>query len=352
MNFYEYAKEKNLPNFRIKQFEHAFYKELVNNFDEITVFSQTLRDDLKAECVFSSLTEGQTLTSTDGLTTKSTLKTAEGLLIETVLIQEKDRNTICVSSQIGCAMGCVFCATGHMGFTRNLTTDEIVDQVLHFARILKGQDRKVTNIVYMGMGEPLLNYENVMKSIEIITDAGKFGLGQRNITVSTVGVLPNLHALFSKKRQFRIAISLHAPNQSIREQLVPSAKSLVFNDLLQLAFAYCDQFKKRITYEYVLLAGINDSNADAEELVVYFIRHELYTHINLIMYNEVETDSEVTGKVQSVITLERSSNNRANTFAQVLRDNGIPCTIRYSQGEDIKGACGQLAIKKVLTPNF
>jgi len=344
MNFYDFAKQNNLQAYRIKQFEQAYYKQLVESFDEITVFPKSLRDALNQSCSFSTLTARESLETSDNKVNTNTIKTAfttfDKNIVEAVLIREKDRNTVCVSSQIGCPLGCVFCATGKLGFKRNLSADEIVEQVLYFARHLKNSGQKVTNIVYMGMGEPLLNFQNVMESIEIINSPGKFELGQRNITISTAGVLPTLSELFSKKHQFHIAISLHAPNQRIREILMPSAKFITYETLLNLAFTYCSEFHKRITYEYVLLEGLNDSLENAEELADRLIGHPLYSHVNLIMYNEISVE-----KLPKDLNLKRCSNNQANRFADVLRKNRISCTIRYSQGEEINSACGQLAGK-------
>jgi 23S rRNA (adenine2503-C2)-methyltransferase len=326
----QYFKDRNIPAYRFKQFNKAIYQTLATSFDEITEFPKDLREELKENFNFTTLTIAKEIVGTDS--SKTAFKTIDGLVIETVLIRAKNRITICVSCQVGCPAKCAFCATGQLGFKRNLTSDEIVEQFLHFARSLKKSDKKISNIVFMGMGEPMLNYDNVLKSIEIFTNPDMIGLGKRNITVSTVGIIASLSKLLESKNQFRIAISLHAPNQEIREQIIPIAKQNRFDDLLAVTTSYAKTSNKRVTYEYILIKNLNDSYENAVELANKFKGINHLTFINLIMYNPV-----------THATFERTSNNNAYRFLDVLKSYGIPAFIRFSEGQEIEGACGQLA---------
>lgn len=329
----QYIKESDLPPRFLQQFNRGYYKNLYSSIDQFTEFSKYIRECLKENTQLDCLEAVKT--NTEATSTKVLFKTVDDKRIESVLISEKDRETVCVSSQIGCPVGCLFCATGTLGITRNLTVDEIIEQVIYFGRILKEKGRYVTNVVFMGMGEPTLNLQNVKDSLNILNSEEKFGLGMRNFTISTVGVLANLTQLLDQKNQFKIAISLHAPNQKLREQLIPIAKANPLDKLLSITKNYAQTQNKRITFEYVMLKDINDSVQQAEELASLFAGIEWLTFVNLIMYNTV------IGK-----PFVRSSNSQAHRFAEVLRNHHIPCYIRFSQGEDINGACGQLAGEK------
>lgn len=326
----KYLESAGLQKFRLDQFRRGYYLNLNSTIDEFTELSKDLREELKANSSLDSLTAIKENIEANSM--KVLFKTADDKNIESVLISEKDRNTVCVSTQIGCPVGCQFCATGTLGLSRNLTTDEIVEQVIYFARLLKKRGQKVTNVVYMGMGEPTLNLENVKSSLQILNDEKLFGLGMRNFTISTVGIINILPSLLESKNQFRIAISLHAPSQQLREQLIPIARQNPFDKLLAITKNYALKQNKRVTYEYIMLKDINDSLEDAQKLAELFRGLEKLTFINLIMYNTV------IGK-----PFVRSSNSQAHRFADILRQNHIPCYIRFSGGEEINGACGQLA---------
>lgn len=322
--------ENNFPKYRIKQFQTAFFKNFKKDFDEINELPKNLKDILKDQVELNILTLIKENPSQDSI--KAAFKTLDNHVIESVLIRAENRITLCVSSQVGCPAKCAFCATGQMGFKRNLSAAEIISQYLYFARQLKQKNQSITNIVYMGMGEPMLNYDNVINSIEILTSPDKIGLGARNITISTVGIIPQLKKLLAEKHQFRIAISLHAPNQTKREQIVPITKTNTFQELISLTKQYCKESNKRITYEYILIKDLNDNEEDAEELASYFSELRHLTFINLIMYNPVPHAN-----------FERTSKNKAYRFLEILKENGIPAFIRFSEGEEINGACGQLA---------
>jgi len=236
---------------------------------------------------------------------------------------------------IGCPLGCIFCATGKMKFIGNLSSREIVDQVLHFARILKKEKQTITNIVFMGMGEPLLNFEQVMESIKILNDPKRFGFGIRRITISTSGITSQIYELLKSDYKGRLALSLHAPSQKLRESLMPIAKTNPLPELISVVKKFANRTQLRISYEYILIHGVNDQPEHADSLVELIGGVDSdFVHINLIPYNPV------TG-----LSFKRSSLSSAHTFAQILTDSGIQNTFRVTMGDDIQAACGQLAGK-------
>ena len=274
-------------------------------------------------------------TSKDQKTTKILFrrKSKEDLL-EGVLMKHKDgRNTICVSCMVGCPVNCVFCATGQLKFGGNLNTREIIDQILHFKRQLKKEDEKITNIVFMGMGEPLLNLDNVLEAIDIITDPEKLAMSKRRLTISTSGYIPQLKRLTKEGFIGKLAISLHAPNQKLRKKLMPTvAKTNPLDKLMRALDQYTKKTNKQITYEYVLIDKINDQKKHADELSE-LLKNRL-AHVNLIPYNPI-------GKK----AFRRSSDKNIKKFEKILSDNNISFTRRVTMGEDIDAACGQLARK-------
>ncbi len=327
--FKKFVKKHNLPAYRISQINSHYYKEFVSSWDEMSTLPKDLREKLKKEIPFSKLIYVSSNTSKDGNTQKVLFKTEQGNYIESVLMREKGRNTVCVSCMSGCPVGCIFCATGQMGLNENLDSQQILDQILYFCRILKPLNERVTNIVYMGMGEPLLNLENVSLSIIDITAKEKLAFSKRRVTLSTSGYVQNLETFLAKNLGVKIAISLHAPNQKLRNMLMPSvSNSNPLRSLLDTLDSYTKKSNKRITYEYVLLRNINDSVEHAKELV-NLLKGRLAL-VNLINYNENEC-----------LPFKKSKNTPL--FQRILQERGITCTIRKSLGEDIKGACGQLA---------
>jgi len=306
-----------------------YYKDFVSSWDGMSTLPKDLREKLKQEIPFSKLKYVSSNTSKDGNTQKVLFKTEKGHFVESVLMKEKDRNTVCVSRMSGCPVGCIFCATGQMGLNESLDSQQILDQILYFCRILKPQNERVTNIVYMGMGEPLLNLENVSLSIIAITAKEKMGFSKRRVTLSTSGYVQNLRTFLAKNLGVKIAISLHASNQKLRNMLMPSvSNSNSLESLLDTLDSYTKKSNKRITYEYVLLRNINDSVEHAKELAN--LLKDRLALVNLINYNESEC-----------LPFKKSKNTPL--FQRILQERGITCTIRKSLGEDIKGACGQLA---------
>lgn len=325
------VKDNNLPSYKIDQFNKAFYVDLAGSFDDITTWSKKERL-LLAEIPFISLeVETQQISKKQDTTKVLFKRKLDGKLIETVLMRFEDgRNTVCVSCMVGCPVNCTFCATGKLGFNGNLTYTEIVDQVLYFARILKKENAKVTNVVFMGMGEPMLNLENVQQAIDILTDAGKFGLGARRITVSTSGYVAQFNKLVADGFRGRVAISLHAPNQTLREKLMPVARAYSLDQIMQALDNYVVFTNKRVSYEYVLIQNVNDSEQNAKELCD-LLQNRL-AHVNLIPYNPIKG-----------VDFERSSTDNISRFCNVLKQNGINYSLRVTMGDDISAACGQLA---------
>ena len=324
----QFAKKYDLPKYRVTQFNQKYYKEYISSFDELTTWPKDLREKLKEEICFSKLVFQSFNSSSDGNTQKVLFKTKDDNYVESVLIKEKERNTVCVSCMSGCPVGCIFCATGQMGLNESLDSQQILDQILYFARYLKLKNEKITNIVYMGMGEPLLNLENVSHSILAITDNDKLAFSKRRVTVSTSGYVQHLRSFIDKNLGVKLAISLHAPNQKLRDFLMPNvSKSNSINNLFKVLDQYVEKTNKRVTFEYVLLRDINDSIDNAKELA-NLLKSKLCL-VNLINYNG-----------NDCLPFEKSKNTPL--FKKILEERGITCTIRKSLGQEIKGACGQL----------
>lgn len=336
MNIEEFFEEQQLPTWRQKQFNQAFYHDLITSFDELFTWPKDLRNKLTKSVPFSTLKLISLLKEKQTITIKALFAInppapAAGKKIETVLMQYADsRRSVCVSSMIGCPVGCRFCATGKLGFAGNLSAQQIVDQVLFFSRLLKEKKEKVTNVVFMGMGEPLLNLEAVWSAIQTLTSPEKLALGKRRITISTSGYLDEFKKLVQKGFRQRIAISLHAPNQQLRAQLMPVAKIYPLNQLLKTMDDYVKLTNKRITYEYILIKDVNDKPEHAQQLVSLF--QNRLAHINLIPFNPIKGES-----------LQRSPLKRIYQFAAILKKAKIPHTIRLTRGDKIAAACGQLS---------
>jgi 23S rRNA (adenine2503-C2)-methyltransferase len=328
----EFAAKYNLPKFRIKQYNVAYYQQFISSYDELTTWPKELRTTLDAEILFTRLIPVKTLVSKSQDVYKlSFQRVSDKQYIEAVLMRHEDgRNTVCVSCMVGCPVNCTFCATGKLGFRGNLTAHEIVDQVLYFSRLCKQWKETVTNVVYMGMGEPMLNLPEVEKSIAIFTDPEKMGMGDRRITVSTSGYIPQFKQFIASGYKGRIAVSLHAPNQEIREKIMPIAKVFKFNDIIKMMDEYTKKARKRVSYEYILIKDLNDKVEHAEELSR--VLKNRFIHVNLIPYNTIAKS-----------TFERPSNNQLFRFADVLKRHNIPYTLRVTMGDDINAACGQLA---------
>ena len=333
--FEKFIEKYNLPRYRIDQINKQYYQEAIGSWDELTTWSKDLREKLEKEIPFSGLEDIQEFKSKDGRSIKILSQTSKGNPVESVLMFSKNgkRITVCVSCMSGCSVGCKFCATGQMGMKQLLSTQEILDQVMYFQRLLKKEKLKVTNVVYMGMGEPMLNLDSVLESINILTDESKVGLGRRRITVSTVGYIKQLRKFLEADTGAKLAISLHAPNQGLREQLMPTvAEDNTLEQLMSLLSEFVSDKNKRVTYEYILLKDVNDTEEHARELSE--LLEDKLALVNLINFNTSPN-----------LPFESSTRERIDLFRDVLDENGINNTLRFSMGDEVQGACGQLSAK-------
>ncbi len=315
--------------YRADQIWRWLYVGLVPSFAEMSNLPAALRQRLAEHLTVSNVTPLRTRYAEDGATEKVLLALADGETVETVLMQYEERQTVCVSSQVGCSIGCAFCATGVGGWNRNLSAGEIVQQVLYYARILKAAGKAITNVVYMGMGEPFLNYEQVMRSIRILNDPQGFNLGARRMTVSTVGIAPGIERLSREELEVGLAISLHAPTDELRNRLVPVNRKYPLSALIKACRGYTERTHRRVTFEYALIDGINDSPTQADTLAS--LLQNLLCHVNLIPINPVPELPYRPATHEAILAFERR-----------LRERGINATLRISRGADIQAGCGQL----------
>ena len=321
------------PAYRAKQIAEWIYRKRARSFDEMTNLPAALRQQLVAEFVFDDLQPVRVLGSDDS-TRKFLFRLGDGALIESVLIpaspalygEASDRRTLCVSTQVGCAYGCKFCASGLDGWSRNLTAAEIVDQVLRVEELSR---EKINNIVFMGMGEPLANYANLMQSIAIINAPWGIGLGARHITISTSGLAPQIRQLADQPLQVRLAISLHGATDEVRQQIMPVNRKYPLATLLDACSYYVRRKKQRLTFEYILIDKVNDRPEDAAALAR--VARELKAKVNCIPYNIVEG-----------LDWKRPSETRQDIFMAVLQNANLTATLRREKGHDIAAACGQL----------
>lgn len=324
--------ERGEPVYRLAQIKRAFFVEHLSDWSELTTLSKALRDNLSAHAPWSSLIEEKRHVSKSGDTTKCLYQTSDGKKIETVLMQhEGGRNTVCLSSQIGCAMACSFCATGTMGLKRNLTVDEMVDQVLAMARLLKPEGAHVTNIVFMGMGEPMHNLDNVLQTIHILNDQEGFCLGARHMTISTCGIVPGIRRLAEEPLQINLAISLHSPFDDVRSKIMPVNNAYPLAKLMAAVDDYVAKTNRKVFFEYLLLRGMNDRDEDADGLEELLGHNRRLYHVNLIKYHDTDM-------------FEATPRPERMDFLDKLRQRHVPATHRVSFGEDIDAACGQLAV--------
>ena len=324
------------PRYRADQILLPLYYKFPKNISEIKQLPKKLIGDLiESGYTIGSAKETHRIVSEDGDTTKLLLNLSDDNSVETVLMQYEPnkigghpRSTVCVSTQIGCAMGCVFCATGQMGFETNLKAEDIISQVIHFEEILRERDEHVTNLVFMGMGEPMANYDEMIRAVKILTHPRGFGLGQRHITISTIGIKSGIEKLAEENLQIGLAISLHAPTNELRKKLVPTATPNSVEEIIELGYNYFKKTGRRVTFEYALMDGINDSPEIANNLAK--LLHGNGSHVNLIPINPTAGD------------FKRPSNNRVHEFERILSSAGVNCTIRIEKGSEISAACGQL----------
>ncbi len=317
--------ERNEPAFRVKQILQWIYPKAVGEFSDMSNLSKGLRIQLAEAFTLRSATVVNESVAADK-TTKLLLEFPDGARVETVLIPGRNRRTVCVSTQVGCAMGCVFCASGLDGLTRNLTAGEILEQVLRF----HSSETPVTNVVFMGSGEPLANYDATLQAIRCMIDPDGLNLSARKITLSTVGLVEGIRRLANEDIPLTLAISLHAPNDELRSELLPAAaNSATIAELLDAAEEFYEARHREITLEYTLLDGVNDSNLHADQLAN--LAHSVRCNVNLLAYNVVEE-----------LDFQRPNEVRFQAFAARLTQRGVNVNIRNSRGESADAACGQL----------
>ncbi len=329
-----WCEQHGAPGYRAVQIRRWLYGKRVNDFDAMHDVPAKLRECLKSEiALFASeiLAHQQ---ASDG-TEKLLLQLHDGHRVECVLMREPKRRTVCISTQVGCGMGCVFCASGLLGLTRNLTTGEILEQILRIDRLL-GRDERLTNVVVMGIGEPLANLQNLLPALETLNEKGGMGLGARRITISTVGLPEKIRELAQFGKQFNLAVSLHAPNDKLRDRLVPVNDKIGLDAILQATDDFFETTGRRVTFEYVVLGGVNDGMEQARELATLLRGRN--AHVNLIPMNPVE-ETGFDAPLQA----------RLRQFVETLEQTGTPTTIRKRKGADIDAACGQLRLKKEQT---
>ena len=324
----------NLKGYRLDQIYRAATKELLASLADVTVLPKALRDELLAAGFdFNALEPVVVQTSSDAQTRKGLFRLHGGAEVEAVLMQHwGGRNTICISSQAGCAFACAFCSTGQAGFGRHLSASEIFDQARFFARELAPKGERVSNIVFMGMGEPFHNYDNVINAVRLLNDGQGFGLGHRHITISTVGVVPAIDRFADEGIQVNLAISLHAPNEELRSSFMPVNRRYSMAELLAACERYVAKTNRKVFFEYVMLAGVNDQPEHARQLAA-LMKGKLY-HVNLIPYNSTP-DADFQGTPEAKIW----------AFAAILEAANVPSTVRKNMGRDIAAACGQLRVE-------
>jgi 23S rRNA (adenine2503-C2)-methyltransferase len=324
------------PPYRTRQVYEALTRGLVTDLSEITTLPQGLRRALAERLSPVTLTPERTVGAPRDAALKTLFAAADGEPVEAVLMKYPKRATVCVSTQVGCAVGCAFCASGRLGLRRGLTAEEIVDQVLHFARVLRARERTVTNVVFMGMGEPFHNYDETLRACRLLNDPAGFDLGARSIAVSTVGVVPGIDRFSEEPLQFHLAVSLHAATDALRDRLVPLNRTYPLDRVFAATARYVRRTRRKVLFEYVVLAGVNDTDEQAQVLAAR-VRPPHY-HLNLIAYNE--TGGE----------FRRPSAARLAAFKERLEAAGVGVTLRRSPGEEIEAACGQLALRTAGPP--
>jgi 23S rRNA (adenine2503-C2)-methyltransferase len=327
--------KRGAPAYRAKQIRRHATRGTERGFDELTDLPKALRDALAVSFRWTSVEPVREEASADGETRKALLRLADGHHIESVLMPHHGaRNAVCVSTQAGCPMACAFCATGEMGLVRNLTAGEIVDQIRHWQRELGERGERVSHVVYMGMGEPFNNYDATLASTRTLIDPGSFGISPRRLTISTCGIVPGIDQLAEEGLPINLAVSLHAPDDPTRARIMPINRKWGVEEVLAAAARYVKRTRRRVTFEYVLLAGVNDSTDTARELAALIMRHgpTKDAHVNLIPYNP------------GAGGFRRPSVERMERFAEVLQEQGIAATLRISKGQDIAAGCGQLKV--------
>ncbi len=331
------------PSYRARQVADAVWQGPATSAADVLTLPAGLRDALDDGFRWDTLADTELQAADGGLTEKALHRLSDGALVESVLMHyparggQRERHTLCISSQAGCAVGCPFCATGELGFTRDLEVAEIVDQVRHAARRLAADGKRLTNVVFMGMGEPLLNLDAVLAAVEALADPERFGLGARHVTVSTSGVVPGIRRLTALGPQFTLAVSLHAARDALRDVLVPLNRRWPVAEVVEAARDHARATGRRVTYEVTMIGGINDTSTDADALAT-LLRGD-HAHVNLIPMNPV---AHTPWQASPMAVIE--------AFAATLRGAGISTTIRRNRGQEIGAACGQLAAERAGEP--
>jgi 23S rRNA (adenine2503-C2)-methyltransferase len=333
IQFKEWLKEQNEPLFRAEQIFDWLYVKRVNSFEEMSNLSKGLREKLEQHFQFVTLKEIAKFESKDG-TVKFLFELYDGNAIETVLMKHNYGNSVCVTTQVGCKVGCTFCASTLGGLKRDLRAGEIVAQVLECQRMLDATNERVSSIVIMGIGEPFENYDSTMNFLRIMIHEKGLNIGQRHITVSTSGIVPSIYKFADENTQISLAISIHAPNDALRSKLMPVNRRYPFDDVMKACKYYIDKTGRRLTFEYALIGGVNDRPEHAEELGDVLQQLNLLCHVNLIPVNYVPERNYV-----------RTPRDDIFTFKRILDNKKINTTIRREQGHDIAAACGQLRAK-------
>jgi 23S rRNA (adenine2503-C2)-methyltransferase len=324
------------PPFRARQVYAALTRDLATGFADMTTLPRRLREQLAVRLRPVSLDEVETRVSRRGDALKTLFVTADGHPVEAVLMTYARSATVCVSSQVGCAVGCPFCASGRLGLRRDLTAEEMVDQALAAQRALRPEGRRLTNVVVMGMGEPFHNYDATLRACRVLNDPDGFALAARAMSVSTAGVVPGIERFAAEPLQLNLAVSLHAATDDLRDTLVPLNRQYPLDALFAACETYVKRTRRKLFFEYVVLAGVNDTPEQAKALVAR-LRRPLY-HLNLIAYN------------QAGGRFARPSREALEEFRSRIEAGGLRCTVRRSPGDDIEAACGQLALRRTVAP--
>jgi 23S rRNA (adenine2503-C2)-methyltransferase len=324
------------PTYRTSQIWGGLYQQHQDEIDQFLNLPRKIRNRISEDYDLYNISHEKHLVSHDQTTEKVLFKLVDGLRIETVLMRYKNRQTVCISTQSGCAMGCTFCATGQMGFLRNLTSGEIVQQALYFNKLLTKTNQRITNIVMMGMGEPFHNYDEVMKAIYQMNHPDGMNLGARRFTISTVGLIPTIKRFTQEMHQVNLAVSLHAADDELRSSMLPIARKYPLGELMKACLEFTIRTGRRISFEWALIDGKNDTVEHAEQLVKllnpFSDRNGSLCHVNVIPLN---ITSKYVGRPSKKYQVKR--------FCDVLSANGIPLSIRLRRGLDIHAGCGQLA---------
>lgn len=322
----EYVGKLGEAKFRAKQLYDWMHVKRVESYEAMSNLSKAFREKLSLETNYVCLTPVQVLISQIDGTRKYLFQLQDGNVIESVFMRYKHGNSVCISSQVGCRMGCRFCASTLDGLTRNLTASEMLEQIYAMERHV---GERISNVVIMGSGEPMDNYDNVTKFVELLTDANGINISQRNLTISTCGIVPRIREMADKKYQFTLAISLHASSDETRKELMPIANAYTIEEVLEACRYYFDQTGRRITFEYSLVQGVNDTKEDAAKLCA--LLKGINCHVNLIPVNPIKERD-----------YKQSTNQSIQAFRERMEKGGVTATVRREMGRDINGACGQL----------